>query len=154
MNDFIDFIAPRYKLAICELYHPDFHGHLNNNNDVTKYVYNSYLCAYTLENDEIYDLDLYPTNNVGPWGLSTERIWPNITHPTIRNYANIVKKYKLDIVQMVYLNTGHHLCILKTFWLKIIQRKYKTYFKNLQMRINRAKHPKTLLQRQMTGKRV
>ena len=34
------------------------------------------------------------------------------------------------------------MCIPKTFWLKIIQRKYKKYYKELQKRIQRAKNPK------------
>ena len=68
-------------------------------------------------------------------------------------YNHIVKKYALDIVQMIHLNTGHQMCIPKTFWLKIIQRKYKNYYKKLQERIRRAKHPKALLRRQITGKR-
>ena len=63
------------------------------------------------------------------------------------------KKYALEIVQMIHINTGHQMCIPKTFWLKIIQRKYKNYYKKLQERIRRAKHPKALFKRQITGKR-
>ena len=153
MNEFVDVIEPEYQLAICELYHPYFHGDLNDeDNKVKNYIYNSYLCAYTIEEGELYDQDIYPSRNEGPWGLSRERLWPKVKHPSIRNYHHIVKKYALDIVQMVYLNTGHHICIPKTFWLKILQRKYKNYYKKLQERIRQAKHPKALLRRQITGK--
>ena len=100
---------------------------------------------------EIYDDDLFPTNNTGPWGLTQERIWPEIEHPTIRNYRNLVRHYQLDIVQPIYLPSGHMMCIPKTFWLKIFQRKYKKYYKELQKRIERAKHPKVLMRRQLTG---
>ena len=132
MNDFVELIEPDYQLAICELYHPYFHGDLNDDDTILKkYLYNSYLCAYAMEDGELYDQDLYPVDNAGPWGLSRERMWPDVKHPSIRNYHNIVKKYKLDIVQMIYLNTGHQICIPKTFWLKIIQRKYKNYYKKL-----------------------
>jgi|TARA_R110002074_G_C12174534_1_gene632562 hypothetical protein len=154
MNDFVDLIEPNYQLAICELYHPYFHGTINDDNIAfKKYLYNSYLCFSTIDRAELYDQELYPTDNTGPWGLSIERMWPNVKHPSIRNYSNIVKKYKLEIVQMVYLNTGHHICIPKTFWLKVFQRKYKKHYKKLQERIRRAKHPKALFQRQLTGKR-
>jgi len=153
MNEFVELIEPDYQLAICELYHPYFHGDLNDDDNILKnYLYNSYLCAYAIEDGELYDQDLYPMDNAGPWGLSRERLWPDVKHPSIRNYYNIVKKYKLEIVQMIYLNTGHQICIPKTFWLKIIQRKYKNYYKKLQERIVRAKHPKALLRRQITGK--
>ena len=153
MNDFVELIEPKYKLAICELYHPYFHGDLNDeDNKVKNYLYNSYLCAYTIEEDELYDL--YPwRSHERPWGLPLERSWPDVKHPSIRNYNHIVKKYALDIVQMIHLNTGHQMCIPKTFWLKIIQRKYKNYYKKLQERIRRAKHPKALFKRQITGKR-
>lgn len=154
MYNFINIIEPQYKLAICELYHPYFHGNINDDNIVLKnYIYNSYLCFYIIGNDELYDQDLYPTDNTGPWGLNRRRRWSDVNHPSIRNYYNIVKNYKLEIVQMIYLNTGHQICIPKTFWLKIIQRKYKNYYKKLQERIRRAKHPKALFKRQITGKR-
>ena len=153
MNDFVELIEPKYKLAICELYHPYFHGDLNDeDNKVKNYLYNSYLCAYTIEEDELYDL--YPwRSHERPWGLPLERSWPDVKHPSIRNYHNIVKKYALEIVQMIHINTGHQMCIPKTFWLKIIQRKYKNHYKKIQERIRRTKHPKALLQRQITGKR-
>lgn len=153
MNDFVELIEPKYKLAICELYHPYFHGDLNDeDNKVKNYLYNSYLCEYTVEVDELYDL--YPwRSHERPWGLPLERSWPDVKHPSIRNYHNIVKKYALEIVQMIHINTGHQMCIPKTFWLKIIQRKYKNYYKKLQERIRRAKHPKALFKRQITGKR-
>lgn len=152
MEELVDVIEPEYQLAICELYHPYFHGDIVDETEVVKnYIYNSYLCAYTIEDDEMYDEDLYPTDNSGPWGLRQERIWPEVAHPTIRNYRNIVRQYQLDIVQPIYLSTGHMMCIPKTFWLKIIQRKYKKYYKELQKRIQRAKNPKVLLRRQVTG---
>jgi len=147
MNEFVDVIEPHYQLAICELYHPYFHGDLNDEDNTLKnYIYNSYLCTYAIEKEYLYDQTLYGT----PWLMSRTRFCP--THPSIRNY-NILKEYKLEIVQMIYLNTGHQLCIPKTFWLKIIQRKYKKYYKELQTRILLAKHPKALLRRQITGKR-
>ena len=153
MDNFVDVLETNYKLAICELYHPYFHGALYDEApEVRNYIYNSYLCAYIIEDNELYDIDLYPSDNSGPWGLSLHRIWPTEVHPTIRNYSNIVKNYKLDIVQPIYLQTGHYMCIPKTFWLKVFQRKYKKYYKELQVRILRAKHPKALFKRQITGK--
>ncbi len=155
MDEFVDTVEPGYKLAISELYHPYFHGGINDDDELFKnYLYNSYLCAYTIEGSELYDPDLYPSDNAGPWGLSRERMWPEVAHPSIRNYRNIIRKYKLDIVQIIYLNTGHEICIPKTFWLKIFQRKYKKYYKNLQELIKRAKNPKALRLRELMGKRL
>ena len=155
MEQHIHSIKPNYKLAICELYHPYFHGYLNDENNRTKkYIYNSYLVASYIEQEEQFDNDLYPTNNSGPWGLSRHRSCPQSNHPYIRNYTNIVKTYSVEIVQPIHLNTGHAICIPKTFWLKIFQRKYKKYYKNLQKRISHAKNPKLLMHRQITGIRI
>jgi len=135
MGDFINHTEPQYQIAICELYNPYFHGSYEMEHDLMpgfkNYLYGSFLCTYSISSDSIYD-DMYPSYNSG----------------TRRN-----GRTRLEIVQLVHLNTGHQLCILKTFWLKIIQRKYKNYYKNLQKRIALAKHPKALLRRQITGVR-
>jgi hypothetical protein len=145
MGDFINHTEPQYQLAICELYHPYFHGSIVNG--IKNYLFGSFLCTYPIDISNIYDDDLYPSDNSGPWGVNRARSW-DVPHPIIRNY-NVMKKCTLEIVQVVHLNTGHQVCILKTFWLKIIQRKYKNYYKK---RIMRAKHPKALLRRQITGR--
>jgi hypothetical protein len=43
------------------------------------------------------------------------------------------------------------ICIPKTFWLKIFQRKFKNYNNKLQKRIQRAKNPKILIRRSTYG---
>jgi hypothetical protein len=52
-------------------------------------------------------------------------------HPSIRNYYNIVCKtdyIKPEIGQVIVLPTQETVAILKTFWLRIIQRKWKRVF--------------------------
>ena len=45
MNEFVDVIEPDYQLAICELYHPYFHGDLiDEDNSLKNYLYNSIVC--------------------------------------------------------------------------------------------------------------
>jgi len=49
-------------------------------------------------------------------------------HPTIRNFSNIQEMLytpQLHIFEKKHLDTGESICILKTFWLKCIQRKWK-----------------------------
>lgn len=48
-------------------------------------------------------------------------------HPTIRNFLNIQEFFspQLHIFEKLNLSTGESICILKTFWLKCIQRKWK-----------------------------
>ena len=57
----------------------------------------------------------------------------------IRNFEIIVTNewyIKPEIAQCILLNSGHTICILKTFWLKIIQRKWKNIFKQRKNNIN------------------
>jgi hypothetical protein len=52
-------------------------------------------------------------------------------HPTIRNYHNIIKHpnyIKPEIGQYIILPTQEAIAILKTFWLRIIQKKWKKVF--------------------------
>jgi hypothetical protein len=152
MEEFVDVIDTYYHLGICELYHPQVHGDLQNEDPhVQTYIHNSYICLHTVGYDEVYDE--WPLFGSPWWTRSPTDVNISEPHPSIRNYNTIILKFKLDIVQLIHLNTGHCMCILKTFWLKLLQRKYKNYYKKLQMRISRAKHPKALLQRQLTGKR-
>lgn len=72
-------------------------------------------------------------------------------HPTVRNFVKIQEDLynpiSLQIVEKIVLKSGESICILKTFWLKCIQRKWKkiclhnkkvineiTQFKNLKKR--------------------
>ena len=42
MEELVDVIEPEYQLAICELYHPYFHGDIVDETDTVKnYIYNS-----------------------------------------------------------------------------------------------------------------
>lgn len=145
----------KYTLAISELYHPYFHGNDTQwDEDFRKFLYTSYLCCIPIEKDEMFDDDLYPTDTSGPWGLNRERVWPDVTHPYIRNYLNIAKPFRVDIVETLETELGHLLCIIKTFWLKIFQRKYKKYYAALQARIKHAKNPRILFHRSITGKQL
>ena len=52
-------------------------------------------------------------------------------HPTIRNYHNIISKpnyIKQEIGEYIILPTQEAIAILKTFWIRIIQKKWKKVF--------------------------
>lgn len=76
-------------------------------------------------------------------------------HPIIRNYRNIISNpeyIKPEIGQCIILPTQETIAILKTFWLKIIQRKWKKIFAEKQQIINQRQHPSSLYYRQIYGK--
>ena len=75
---------------------------------------------------------------------------------SIRNYNNIIKHSSyldIEIGQIYYLKGGECVCIIKTFWIKIIQRAWKKIYqmrkKIYQQRNNR---PDSIMYRQLTGK--
>lgn len=59
----------------------------------------------------------------------------NYNHPVIRNYQNIISKpnyIKQEIGEYIILPTQEAITILKTFWIRIIQKKWKKVFKQKQ----------------------
>jgi hypothetical protein len=81
--------------------------------------------------------------------------YPEFGHPTIRNYINIINRQnyiKPEIGQCILLPTQEEIAILKTFWLRIIQRKWKKIYKERQQIIIQRTHPNALYFRRVYGK--
>ena len=76
------------------------------------------------------------------------------THPTIRNYYKIVTNtnyIRPEIGEYIILPTHEAVAVLKTFWIRIIQKKWKKVLKQKQQMIEeRCKLP-CLQFRQITG---
>jgi hypothetical protein len=119
----------KYNIVLCEIYH-NMHG--NNKN-----LFYNYL---TISRFKTFDID--EINEVADFYNSQ---YGNIENKSelspIRNFENIISRenyIKPEIAKHIVLASGHSICILKTFWLKIFQRCWKNIFrirKNiLQMR--------------------
>lgn len=77
-----------------------------------------------------------------------------IPHPTIRNYENIIRRndyIKPEIGLCVELPTGENVVIIKTYWIKIIQRAWKRLYKERREIINGQKMIESISTRKMTG---
>ena len=66
--------------------------------------------------------------------LLRSQTFMNSEHPLVRNYSNIIKSFyyiQPHIVECVYLPSpgGECVAILKTFWLRIVQRRWKRVYK-------------------------
>jgi len=78
----------------------------------------------------------------------------NIPHKTIRNYHNIIRRpnyIRPEIAECFELPTLEHIAIIKTIWLKIIQRKWKVVFAARKIIIQMRFSPSSLVIRQLTG---
>jgi len=141
----------KYKLAICHLFHPILHGYTD---DSDKYIYGHYLVFWDIEIDEYFD-------NYYHRGIEDLKAFYNDIdlsehpHPIIRNYLNLIKRenyIKIDIVQTNTLNTLEEVGYIKTFWLKILQRKWKSIFHKRKEKIKELSSPLRLMKREMMGK--
>jgi hypothetical protein len=134
-------------LLICELFHPDLHGYDANESDPN--VHGHYLIIHIDDNsdqdseyysDSDSEDDYFILNEVmidiykKKYKYLTSSYKKNnleIVHPTIRNYFNIISSENYITPQIgyyVYLSGNECVAILKTFWLKIVQRCWKRVY--------------------------
>ena len=76
-------------------------------------------------------------------------------HPLIRNYKYIISRptyIQLHIAKVIYLSGSECVAILKTFWIKIIQRTWKKIYKKRCTVIALRKSPVSLFYRERHGK--
>jgi hypothetical protein len=81
------------------------------------------------------------------------------THPTIRNFSNIQESLdlSLQIIHKHILPTGERICILKTFWIRCIQRKWKkicVYNNKLDRELKKIKNLKKKELTTISSKRI
>lgn len=140
-----------YKLAVCEIYNSNYHGINNNTNIDSQYlIYNTISLEEFYNNEYLnylnllrrtYDLFLLINNNYSQ-------------HCNIRNYKTIISNInysKLDIVEIFILPTNESIACLKTFWIRIFQRKWKTLFKLRREKIKYLRNSKNLRKREISG---
>jgi hypothetical protein len=77
------------------------------------------------------------------------------SHPTIRNYNKIIQAnnfIKIDIVVISELPGNESVGYIKTFWIKLIQRRWKKIYKQRQDILKQRMLPKSIREREITGK--
>lgn len=88
--------------------------------------------------------------------LNSKKRNEDISHPKIRSYFDIVTNrtpyMKPEIGQILYLSGDEAVCIIKTFWLRLIQRKWKSIIKERKEIIKKRMMPNSILEWQKTGK--
>jgi hypothetical protein len=144
-----------YYIAICELFHPILHGK-DENSSIG--IENHFLVAETFELDEFYDNSYQDT--ITALNSDYKRVSRNISkkhmqqHPTIRNYNKIIEKdnfIKLDIIHIDELAGNESVACIKTFWIKLIQRRWKKIYKQRQDILKHRMLPRSIREKQLTG---
>ena len=139
--------ATRYNIVLCELYNEGIHG--------VSTIGSHYLvnCRYKCLNlDEIRT----DTNHImHPYMIALWRRAKHVlTHQIYRNYNNIISRQnyiKPEIAECIYLETHECVAILKTFWIRLIQRTWKTVMRRRADVIQKRTNPIALYNREITG---
>ena len=166
----------KYNLMLCELHNPNIHGKNESsaNNIETHYLvydrFEPWSGISYLSFDEEYDTDdTDDTDEDNP--NHVEKLEDTLqflrdrysisglqnrlaNHPSIRNYRNIISKpdyIKPEIGQYIILPTLEAVTILKTFWLRIVQRRWKNVFLERQRVKTERQHCASLSFRQING---
>ena len=144
-------INKQHYLMLCELHYPGRHGktHDSDPNIETHYlVYDRFDTKTGISYSHLDEYEEYDTDSEDEYNNTIIRLKDEIKwlrehysslsntlyskkHPTIRNYHNIIKHpnyIKPEIGQYIILPTQEAVAILKTFWLRIIQKKWKKVF--------------------------
>lgn len=170
-------VSNKNNLIICELHHPVIHGKTDysaSNIENHYLVYDKFdgktgISLSCINDDEDYSTDNeYDTDEDEDNRLCRiedtikflRKHYTNFVrkinfyekHPTIRNYHNIISRkdyIRSEIGQCIVLPTQETIAILKTFWLRIIQKKWKKVFKERENMLKKRNLPYSLYEREI-----
>ena len=142
-----DEISPtKYNIVLCELFNNKLHGNTN------KEVINHYLLINSMKKLDLDFIDNWAAPLNQDYIDRQEQITP---HKFIRNYKNMITQQnyiKPEIGEIINLPTGHTVCIIKTVWLRVIQRAWKRLFKERKQVIQMRCRFHSLKHREITGR--
>jgi hypothetical protein len=130
----------QYQLGICELYNKYLHG------PCEPHVEGHFLFMFHISLSELHD-DGY-TDLLSAYPRPIRQYSGNV-----RAYWDIVSRHNLypmfEIVQTVTLEPGGEcVAIIKTFWIRLVQRRWKRIFAERRRRLAQLLKPYGLLKRE------
>jgi hypothetical protein len=135
MNELINNNQHKFSLCRCKIYHPFIEG----KTDETLYSQFIKICQVNIKT--FYKSKKIYKNFIKKYKKTLihfyfKNKYDKIPHPVVRNYTNILfnhRSFQIEICQTIPITDSEGyivLCvIIKTFWLKIIQRRWKNIFK-------------------------
>lgn len=134
----------KFLIVLCEHYNEKIHGPPKEGDYLVIRKYNQLDMKKIEETSKPYNLN---------YRKNLRKIAP---HAYIRNYVAIVTQQnyvKPEIAQCFQLPSGACVCVLKTFWLRIVQRAWKRVYQQRKEMIQKRMNPLVLLKRQENSKR-
>jgi hypothetical protein len=144
----------RFNIVLCELY-CKLHG---KGNGGKLFYYHLNISRFKKLNINILS-EICNNYNTYYRNLVSQELANNTTNSStfsrIKNFNNIVSKddyIRPQIAENITLETGHCVCIIKTIWIKLIQRTWKKVFALRKTIIKRRSNINSLKIRELTGK--
>jgi hypothetical protein len=165
------------KLVLCEIYNRAIHGFSAEFSDPA--IDGQYLVIESFKPQGLYELDSDSQSDFSededeinydarPFSIHSvatfyqakyimfsKKYGNKIRHPFIRNYAKIISRESYiqpEIAQCFYLSGEEYVAVLKTFWLRLVQRRWKSVFALRKQVISKRRHPTAIFHRELTGK--
>ena len=142
------------NIVLCEIFNPSMHGFTSESD---QNVIGHYLVIGKYPMDSIYFNNSYIRDVINNYQSNIRELLlsPNYCrHPWIRNYKNIAARnnyIRPEIAECIILSGNETVAILKTFWLRIVQRTWKRVFRERCNILNIRKTMYALYFRQIHG---
>lgn len=137
----------RFKIILCELYNELIHGKSEyDDSELTKHYL--VISAFKNMNDNINETASFYMQEY------SNRINIITPHNIFRNYSNIILNpnyIKPEIAETFYLNGNECVAIIKTFWIRLIQRTWKKIYKEKMKIIQKRSNIESLNYKQIYG---
>jgi hypothetical protein len=159
----------RFDLVLCELFNKHIHG---GNNNIIEPIDGHYLIidrfdgstgSLFIEDDDYSDSesDDNDDSDINTIAIDCNAFYNTENnnqlkkpHKIIRNYKNIIARsdyIKPEIAECLTLESQHSVAIIKTIWIKIIQRKWKKVYAERKAVIRLRMSYSSLKTREITG---
>ena len=116
----------KYNIVLCEHYNGRIHGQIHGQMDHLEDQFLVISCFKKYDYNYISEMAEFYNDNY------FNRVKQVTPHAFIRNYKSIITNENYiqpEIAECHYLPGGECVCVKKTFWLRILQRKMKNWYK-------------------------
>lgn len=137
------------NLVLCELYNPKIH-HYSHVEEEWSNLATHWLNISTIPTNYNHTKIKKQIKRMKKFYLEN-----NHSHPYICNYQHIIKQdnyIQIHLAKNIVLPTGEMICIIKTYWLRIIQRIWKRVCKKRKEIIEKRKSISSFHYFQLHGK--
>lgn len=155
-----------YYLGFCEIFNKSVHGDFNHDyrgKYVADLYYNEYdelINEYHEYRDGLISWEDFYRQEIIPMTLLFGNAMNHLRHRNnvndfIPNYNNIIISNNYSqpqIVDVFETEEGIHLCIVKTCYLRMFQRKWKLFYKKRKLQREKMKNPRAIYHRKIHGK--